>query len=192
MRDRAPMVTRPSRTTWAPISAASPIRTSGPITEYGPTRTSRASSAPGSTRAVGWIMAKGRARLLPGRRGLLRLLVERADHVVGDVHLRRGVEHGRPLTLEHHGESLAHTDLLDEAAHVLQHLAEERLLFLLQRPLQIVDEPPRVAHLALQLLLLLSLGVRGQELPLLLDLLAEFFDVAAKRVDLLLHGRLLL
>src|SRR5882672_2760015 len=57
MRQRAPMVTRPSRTTWAPISVSGPIRTARPMIEYGPTAVPAPISAPRSTIAVGWIRA---------------------------------------------------------------------------------------------------------------------------------------
>src|SRR5215475_2534832 len=55
MRQRAPRVTRPSSTTWAPISAPGPMRASGPMTLYGPIRTPASSSARGSTMAEGWM-----------------------------------------------------------------------------------------------------------------------------------------
>src|SRR5262245_42057079 len=123
-RQRAPMLTRPSRTTCAPTSVPSPILTSGPITEYGATLTPAPSSARGSMMAVGWIIAGTRSFVLLLHRGLLRLVVVGAEHVVGQIRLRGRVENGGPLALEHHGEPLLLADFLDEPAHVLQDLRQ--------------------------------------------------------------------
>src|SRR6266581_2268191 len=116
IRHRAPMATRPSRTTWAPISVPWPTRTSAPMMEYGATLTPGASSARGSMMAVGWITSlfePFQARLAglvtcgssaPSRLALLfcflGLVVVGADDVVRDVRLSRGIEHGRALAFE--------------------------------------------------------------------------------------------
>src|SRR6185295_11944267 len=54
-RLRLPRLVRPVRTTCGPMTVPSSRRTPGPTIEYAPTSTSPASSAFGSTRAVGWM-----------------------------------------------------------------------------------------------------------------------------------------
>src|SRR5512141_2718542 len=52
---RAPSVVRPVTTACGPIAVPAPTRTCGPTMEDAPTSTSAASSAAGSTSAVGWM-----------------------------------------------------------------------------------------------------------------------------------------
>src|SRR6266542_2552751 len=124
--------------------------------------------------------------------GLLRLVVVGADDVVGQVGVGRGVQHRRALPLEDDGVALLFAHLLDEAADVLEDLAQHGFFFFLQRALQVVHEPPGVAHLPLQELLLLASRVGGQKLPLLLQLVAYLFQLGPLGIHLLLHGRLFL
>jgi hypothetical protein len=55
IRLRAPIVVCPVTTACGPITVPAPTLTCGPTTENAPTSTSAASSAAGSTSAVGWI-----------------------------------------------------------------------------------------------------------------------------------------
>src|SRR5438552_17446514 len=95
------------------------------------------------------------------------LVVVGADDVVGEVGVRRGVEHRRALALENEGVTLLLAHLLDQPADVLENLGQHGFLLLLQRVLQVVHEPPGIAHLPLQKLLLLASRVVRQELSLL-------------------------
>src|SRR5262249_57098849 len=90
---------------------------------------------------------------------------------------------GIALLLPYPGE-----DPLEVAEDLLAHA----LLLLLQLLLQIVEEAPDVAGLPLEGLLLLAPSVRGEELALLLELVAQLVVIDLLAVHLLLHGPLFL
>src|ERR1700730_17472690 len=97
-------------------------------------------------------------------RGLLGLVVVGPEDVVGQIGVAGGVEHAGALPLEHHRVTLLLAQALDEAGHVLEHLLEQGVLLLLKLGLEIVDQAPHVPDLALEGVLLLAPGVRGEEL----------------------------
>src|SRR6266478_8483670 len=125
-------------------------------------------------------------------RGLLGLVVVGLEDVVGEVSVRGGVEYPGALPLDHHREALLFPQALDEAGYVLEHLLEEGVLFLLELGLEIVHQAAYVPDLALERILLLAPGVRGEELALLLQLVAHLLQLHLLPVELALHARLVL
>src|SRR6185369_17218702 len=165
---RAPMVVRPSMTTWGPTTVPAPICTRGPITEYGPTRTSGASVAPAAMMAVGWICGAliAAASLL----GFPRVVA--CDHLIGQVEVAGAVQHAAARLLEDDAVATFLAELLDHALQLLEQLDGQLVVFLLQLALRVLVGPFEVAQLALVVLLqiagLLFLHHRGLLLELLL------------------------
>src|SRR5262249_40440019 len=120
------------------------------------------------------------------------LVVEGLDHVLGDVDLRRAVHHAGLPALDDEGVALLLSHLGEDPFEVAEDLLAHDLLLLLQLLLQVVEEATDVPGLPLEGFLLLAAGVGGEELALLLELVAQLVVVDLLAVDLLLHGRLLL
>src|SRR5262245_22980584 len=159
-------------------------------------RTSAPSTAFGSTRAVGCtpsIMPAGRPRVAgpaAGRR-LGSLLVVGADDLVGQVGVRRGIEHcGAPL-LHDEVEAAVLADAIDDPRQLLEDSLEQRLLLLFELLLEVVHLPRGVAPLALERILLFAPGVGRHQRALLLELVAQLLELLALTLHLALHAGLL-
>src|SRR5580765_2809822 len=96
-RLRLPRLVRPVTTTCGPRTVPSSARTPGPTIEYAPTSTSPASSAFGSTRAVGWMrgIASGPAANRAIAHRLAALGVD-----VGHSHRRKEIRLGDDLAVD--------------------------------------------------------------------------------------------
>src|SRR5262249_49318361 len=127
---------------------------------------------------IGWLAPPS---LLP----LLRLVVVGADDVLCEIGFGRGIQHRRALSLEHERISLVLAHLLDEATKILQDLVQHGFFLLLQGALQVIHEPSSIPNLTLEELLLLAARVGREQLPLLLDLIAELLQLGPLRVHLL-------
>src|SRR4029453_2659252 len=193
---RSPISTRPSSAQWWPISTPAPSFTSAPTTANARMRTPARSVAFGSTRAVGCtpsIMPAGCPREPRSTSGRLlgSLLVVSADDLVGQVGVRRGIEdRGAPL-LHDEVEAPVLADAIDDPRQLLEAPLEQGLLLLLELLLEVVHLPRGVAPLALEQLLLLAPGVGRHQRALLLELVAQLFQLLALALHLALHAGLL-
>src|SRR5262245_41541928 len=166
------------------------------MTANAPIRTPSPSVAFGSTTAVGCtpsIMPAGGPLGSPSTSGrfLGRLLVVGANDVVGQVGVRRGVEHrGAPL-LHDEVVALVLADAIDDPRQLLEHPLEQRLLLLLELLLEVVHLARGIAPLALEQILLLAPGVGRHQRALLLELVAQLLELLALALHLALHARLL-
>src|SRR5262245_37984484 len=166
------------------------------MTANAPIRTPSPSVAFGSTTALGCtpsIMPAGGPCGSPSTSGrfLGGLLVVGADDLVGQVGIRRGVEHrGAPL-LDDEVVALVLADAIDDPRQLLEHSLEQRLLLLLELLLEVVHLARGVAPLALERILLLAPGVGRHERALLLELVAQLLELLALTLHLALHAGLL-
>src|SRR5262245_8203072 len=166
------------------------------MTANAPIRTPSPSVAFGSTTAVGCtpsIMPAGGPLGSPSTSGrfLGRRLVVGANDVVGQIGVRRGVEHrGTPLL---HDEVVAFVlaDAIDDPRQLLEHSLEQRLLLLLELLLEVVHLARGVAPLALERILLFAPGVGRHQRALLLELVAQLLELLALTLHLALHAGLL-
>src|SRR5262245_3894472 len=170
MRVRAPTCVRPERCAWAWTSTPGPSETSPPITAYGPMRTSFASSAPGSTIAVGWTIGSGST-----------LLVEARHHLVRDVERLARVHHVRVVALQDQREALLLADCLDDHPQLRLERRQHLALLDLELALELVDLALDLVLELSQLHLLLEQRIVGEHVFLALQLLGE-------RVALVHHG----
>src|SRR5713101_3952082 len=124
--------------------------------------------------------------------GLPDLVVEGLDDFLGDVHLGGAVDEAALAALHDHEIAPLLADPGHHSLDVAQDLGEQPLLLLLQLLLEVVDQPPDVADFALELLLLVTPSLHREELPLLLELVAQLVEVTLLIVHLLLPAGLVL
>src|SRR5262245_66138735 len=166
------------------MTANAPIRTPSPSVAFGST------TAGGCTPSI---MPAGGPCGSPSTSGrfLGGLLVVGADDLVGQVGIRRGVEHrGAPL-LDDEVVALVLADAIDDPRQLLEHSLEQRLLLLLELLLEVVHLARGVAPLAFERILLLAPGVGRHQGTLLLELVAQLLELLALALHLALHAGLL-
>src|SRR5262249_49301813 len=166
------------------------------MTANAPIRTPSPSVAFGSTTAVECtpsIMPAGGPRGSPSTSGrfLGGLLVVGANDLVGQIGVRRGVEHGGTPLLHDEVIALVLADAIDDPRQLLEHPLEQRLLLLLELLLEVVHLARGVAPLALEQILLLASGVGRHQRALLLELVAQLRELLSLALHLALHARLL-
>ena len=126
----------------------------------------------------------------PGH-GRLALLVEAADHLIGDVDGLAGIQHSRRIARDDHGEALLLADLLDDPEELRAQRRLQSALVDLELTLELLDlvVDPVLQLGELHLLLEESL-VREHEL-LALEFLLELLEASRQRLNLRLRLPLL-